>query len=256
MYRRLIPTVMVILFVAVSAGGCVDNDMSIRIAYNLAPDDSCQYQIGDIGEVTTYFARGMLDLNYLEQVLLLDDPGIPLYRMTLGVYNFLLNNADDDIGRLNSMDVRLEKIRMSYKWILGREQLVNDPFAMQIEAQPVEVHIAGYIGASGGVDDPGTLIFPISAIPYAVGNNLDASVLASLDENTLDQVTLRVGITLIGRTLGEVRVETAEFHYPISFCHDCITNPDPAVCPTGTEPVDGCVRGQDYFICVPSEEGS
>ncbi len=257
MLKRLISTSMAMFLAASMAGGCVDNYISHMIAYNLAPDDSCDYAQAKPGDEITFFGQGKLDLTYLQAKLDEDDPDeflykMPLYVMNLQVYNYILNNAREDTAKTNSMDVRLERIKMSYTWIAGRELLVGDEFALALESSPHEEYMAGLISAAGALDDPGSMLLPpISVIPYLLGSRL--SGLATLTDDVLNQVVLRVGVKLIGRTLGGTRVETDEFQYPITFCSDCLGLSQCVAATQAGTAQWSCTPGQDSYSCTEVE---
>ena len=208
--------------------GCIENDKSLVIMYNVVPDESCVYQI-DPEYIRT---RGFLDLNHP----IYGTPAEPIYYFFPQIHNFMPTNLSAANSELDAMAIQLSNATISYEWLIGRESLTTYGHGtlLGLEDGQFDIYLSGVVGAADSSGDkPGQFVTHLRLIPPNVGTQLAALAAAA------EEFVLGVHITIKGTTLGGVDMESNEFVYPIEFCWGCLSY----TCPDGTFP--SCQPGQD-----------
>lgn len=207
--------------------GCIENDKSLVIMYNVAPDDSCVYQI-DPEYIRT---RGFLDLNHPAY----GSPPEPVYYMFPQIHNFMPTNLSTCNCELDAMAIQLRKATISYEWLIGRDSLgpLGYNTLLALEEGEFDIYLSGVVEPADSSGSPGQFVTHLRLIPPNVGTQL-----AALGTDAKDFV-LGVHVIINGTTLGGVEIGSNEFIYPVEFCWGCLSSS----CPDGTYP--SCQPGQD-----------
>lgn len=227
------------VWVCIAWPGCVPNDKSLVILFNVAPDDDCSWKVQDTGGAT-FIGHGLLDVTFYKA------PLAPVYYWTPQVANYMPTNVNADIREVDAMRVTLEFAAITYEWLVGREILLADAAyqsALELESLPeVSVPLGISVGAGGSDGEPGQTVFTMRLIDPAVGSQL--AVLAALPAIDIYRLVLGVHVVMRGTTVGGTNVSSNEFVYPIYLCAGCLT----AECCPGTPAqflATGCRPGQD-----------
>jgi hypothetical protein len=227
---------LIAVAMAVSFVGCIDNDKSLVIMYNVVPDDSCIYEI-DPSYIRT---RGFLDLNHPAY----GTPPEPTYYFFPQVHNYMPTNLSTANGELDSMAIQLKKATISYAWLIGRDSLapLGHTNLLALENGTLDIYLSGVVEPASTSGDPGQFVTHLRLIPPDVGTQL-----AALSTDA-EEFVLGVHVTIKGTTLGGVDIQSNEFVYPIEFCWGCLSY----TCPDGTYP--SCNPGQDANSLECEEE--
>jgi len=237
--RKLGRFVLVLVAVGIAAGfvGCVENDKSLVIIHNVAPDDSCIYKI-DPDYIRT---RGFLDLNHPG----FGSPAEPIYYFFPQIHNYMPTNLSTCNCELDAMAIQLRKATISYEWLIGRESLATYGLGtlVGLEEGEFDIYLSGTVAAANTSGKPGQFVTHLRLIPPNVGSQL-----AALGADASEFV-LGVHITIKGTTLGGVDINSNEFVYPIEFCWGCLTSS----CADGSYP--SCAPGQDTNSLECDDDG-
>jgi hypothetical protein len=230
MLNRIVRRVVLALVAAVVLTGfigCIDNDKSLVVMYNVVPDESCIHQI-DPEYVRT---RGFLDLNHPAYGV----PAEPIYYFFPQIHNLMPTNLSTCNCELDAMAIQLKKATISYEWLIGRDSLgtLGHSNLLTLEDGTFDIYLSGVVSAASSSGDPGQFVTHLRLIPPDVGTQLTA---LSTDA---EEFVLGVHVTIKGATLGGLDIESNEFVYPIEFCWGCLSY----ACPDGTYP--SCNPGQD-----------
>ena len=219
--------VVVAAALTMSFVGCIDNNKSLVIMYNVVPGDDCTYQINS-EEIRT---RGFLDLNHPAY----GTPAEPIYYFFPQISNFMPTNLSTCNCELDAMAIQLKKATISYQWLIGRDSLgpLGYNNLLALEDGKFDIYLSGVVAAASTSGDPGQFVTHLRLIPPDVGTQL-----AALSTDA-EEFVLGVHVTIKGTTLGGVDMESNEFVYPIEFCWGCLS----LSCPDGTYP--SCNPGQD-----------
>jgi len=228
--RKIGRFVLVLVAMSIATGfvGCIENDKSLVIIQNVAPDDSCLYQI-DPEYIRT---RGFLDLNHPN----FGTPAEPIYYFFPQIHNYMPTNLSTCNCELDAMAIQLRKATISYEWLIGRDSLETYGYGtlVGLEEGEFDIYLSGTVAAADSSGSPGQFVTHLRLIPPNVGAQL-----AALGTDA-EEFVLGVHIQIKGTTLGGVDIESNEFVYPIEFCWGCLTT---ATCPDGSYPA--CQPGQD-----------
>ncbi len=207
--------------------GCIDNDKSLVIMYNVVPDDECISQI-DPEYIRT---RGFLDISHPW----FGAPPEPIYYFFPQIHNFMPTNLSTCNYELDAMAIQLKKATVSYRWLIGRDALESLGLTnlLALEDGEFDIWLSGIVEAADTGGSPGQFVTHLRLIPPEVG-----TLLVDLGDEAENYV-LGVHITIKGTTLGGVDIQSNEFVYPIEFCSGCLTR----TCPDGSYPA--CNPGQD-----------
>ncbi|HOX45743.1 MAG TPA: hypothetical protein PK668_19240 [Myxococcota bacterium] len=235
-------TLVTLIALALLAGACDNANFNMVIMYAVAPDaDTCDHQIQDSESEFRFLSHGMIDLGH--PIYGLPDV-VPNYYIWMQVHNYTQNNGDDEVGRINSRDVMLQTVEVSYAWIRNESLLASDPYQLlrALEDEDVSIPMSGMVGAAASPDEPGRLLLGTGIIPHHLGSRLVTLADFANDPDNLSQLVLGANIRVVGTTLGGTRVESTPLLFPIYFCFGCVSG---GVCSDGVTPMEGCVPGQD-----------
>ncbi len=239
--RNFIVVGLLLVFLGSSAllSGCVDDEKSFVIMAVIPPDTPPDCAIGIQGGTNfDYLSHGLLALDFLSH---------PTYAAFLQVHNYLLNNSDEDSGRLDSNRVVLERFEISYSWEVGDaiiQQPGNENLAYLADSPPLVIPIGGFVGSADDVDKPGKALIGLYLIPPDQGQ-----VLQDIPAGDELSVVLGVHVKAFGHTVGGKAVESNSFLFPIYFCRNCHG------CPTDYDYL-ACFPGQDSFSCEEQNQGN
>jgi len=225
------------------AAGCADNRASFFIELIKVPTTECSIESTEQG---LYKTSGYLDLAYRDNYVL-----TPLLKNDLAPRG----SPEDFQAEVNGIQVEGANIRI---WQGGRAQ--GD--ALYAFYQPA----ASYVAPQGVTASVFTAI-PRQAVDTIVSARLGMTYSDATIEDLVpysDLVTL--GVRMLGKTNGNIDVETPEFYFPVRLCFSCQTactpesrgdeTTDAAYC-TSTEALEEtpCWPGQDDIVdcllCVP-----
>jgi hypothetical protein len=231
---------------ALTAGGCDNANFNLVAMYVIAPEDDCTHVMQDTGpgSSASMLGGGLIDVGHP----IYSNPDVaPNYYAWIQVHNYTLNNGDPDVGRINSRDIRLQTVELSYSW-MRNEALINQPgyeTLIAMEDEDVSEPIAAMVSAASSPDEPGVLVAGIGLIPRYLGGDLTLLADFAADPINLSQLVLGVSVRFVGTTLGGTRVESYPLVFPINFCVGCLSGG--AMCPDGVTPLTSCIPGQDSF---------
>lgn len=229
---------------ALAAGGCDSGNFNMVIMFAISPDADCEHPPQEFGPGSDaeFLAGGLMDLGHPKYA----DPNLaPYYDAWLQVHNYTMFDGDDDVGRINSRDVMLQTVELSYSWIRNDALVAGAGYEAlrALESEDISLPISGVVAAASAWDSPGVAVMPISLFPHNIGNSLTLLTDFAGDLDNLPLLVLGVTIRVVGSTLGGTRVESFPIQYPINFCVGCLTG---LVCPDGVTPMPFCIPGQDY----------
>lgn len=218
---------LVAIMLALSLGGCVDDNVSVFIYGNIAPeieDGTCTYSADSM----TSISRGVWDLAGAQRYS-------GNYVVNLSVENQIQARASTVASEPNGVHIRGGEVTL--------RDLAGDPIAFAGLPNPFSVPASTYIQPAGGPD--GTSLGAVSVV--VVPRDYGASLLAAGNTDT----TIVASVRLIGQTNGQIDIRTGEWDYPIAICSNCLFG-----CPPAGDPgVLACNPGQDQVSLDPNTPG-
>ncbi len=221
-----------VLVLAALGPGCVDNDKSLQIVFNVAPNAQCQFVV-QTGASVIYIPYGVLDLAVDH-----------IYMLTPQIENNMPFNSNAAEKDINALDVQIQRAEITYRWPVGGDIIATYPNLMDLEKQdPFIAPISGTVSAADTSGQPGKMVteFPL----FSSQTQLDLSGLTAADA---PNVVLGARVKIFGQTLGGSPIQSNEFIYPIHFCRGCAAN---LICCAGTttaKPQIFCIEGQDSGV--------
>jgi hypothetical protein len=213
------------------ANGCVDNDRSLMIVFNVGPTEDCEYKVQESGTSQIYVPTGFLDLS-LNNV----------YWLEPQIENYMPNNYNMGTKDLNSMTVQLEGAEVTYTWLAGRDIIEAYPTLLALENADPYIYYFNSVVSASSQSEPGKTLAEIGLFSGEVGDLIATNMGSSAD---LRQVALGARVRVFGHTLGGTSVRSNEFVYPVYFCYQCIN----IYCCPGTTDLtlrEFCILGQPY----------
>ncbi|RME21575.1 MAG: hypothetical protein D6806_14480 [Deltaproteobacteria bacterium] len=227
------------LWMSLPVSGCADNDASLAII-KVQPiqveeetDSAGNTVLKCVGWSTgagkdVFCDTGILDVSHSWWGTTVQ--GAPYYGITFLVGNYLINNANAEIGQTDTHKVRVKKVEMRYKWAgaYTNEKIDADPnlaILRLLEEQDVEAefHTLGDVieSSTDGIA-PGEGLVYAEIIPAEVGGVL-AQAMVGQPNSLLSYLTLQVQVSLVGETTGNASVSSAPFNFVTRFCDGCLS---------------------------------
>ncbi len=210
----------------ISLLGCVDNNSSITITGVIQPDSECIIDPAaglrmSVGRLST-------------------DVDNKTYYVSLGLSNRVLTTSSAVSAETN--DVQISAAEIGIYSPTG--ELIPLNIGGAAAPNPVRVGASAYVPSARDTESPGVAAITVPALP--------ASYVAALRGLTGGQITL--GIRLVGKTLGDLDIETGEYMWPVELCNG-INNNCVFFCAEG-ETDDICLDyfGQDFPQSIPLED--
>ena len=196
--------------------GCVDDNVSVFISGNLAPmieETTCAYDPGS----TVFLSQGKLDVAFGGS-----------YSVNPLINNQLQRRGVS--GRAETNGIQLTRAEVTLEGLDGL------PVDFGGLPNPFSVPTSVYIPPASSPEAPGTAAGTIVVMP--------TDYTLSLPIAAGSTTTITAAVRLVGRTLGDIDIETGEWIFPIEVCNGCLL-----VCDIGPEdePV-ACNAGQDFPI--------
>lgn len=245
MRTKAVQFLMAFVAAACLFAGCVDNDKSLTIVFAAPPEKDCSYKAQGSGDYT-YVPYGVLDLAHPAH------GGEPVYFLYPQVHNNLGAGLDMDAWELESYAIQMESASITYEWLRGREEVLEDP--NQADLAPLlmlenDVENTWFISAvvepAGASGEPGKIVTVVEIIPPDVGSLL--TIVQNLSSSNLSKLTLGAHVRIEGETLGGRQVESNDFIFPVRFCWGCLGT---AVC---TDELGNFLR---YPACNPGQDAN
>lgn len=218
---------LVAIMLALSLGGCVDDNISVFIRGNIAPeieDGLCTYSPSSMSGLT----QGRWDIagsqNYSGN-----------YIVNVAVVNQIQARASTVASEPNGVQITGAEVTL--------RDLAGDPIAFGGLPNPFSVPASVYIAPANGPDGTSASAVSIVAVPRDYG----ASLMAAGNVDT----TIVASLRLVGQTNGSIDIRTGEWDYPIAICSNCLFG-----CPPAGDPgVLACNPGQDSVSLDPNTPG-
>lgn len=205
---------LVIMATIIALGGCADDNVSVFILGNIAPekeDDSCTYDPASMD----YVPRGVWDINVTST-----------YFVTVAIANQLQPRGSTVRSEPNGVNLVRAEVTL--------QNFAGTPFAFAGLPNPFSVPMSAYIGPAQDFTTPSLGGAAIEVVPpdYAQG----------LREMGVTDTTILAQIRVAGETNGHIDIETDDWQWPITICSTgCLSN-----CTTDEADVSlACRRGQD-----------
>ncbi|MFT5357620.1 MAG: hypothetical protein ACI9KE_004857 [Polyangiales bacterium] len=218
---------LVALMLALGLGGCVDDNVSVFILRNIAPeieDDGCSFSPDSNAAIT----QGRWDISGSQRYA-------GNYIVTVAVVNQIQARASTVASEPNGVQISGAEVTL--------RDLAGDPIAFGGLPNPFSVPASVYIAPADGPDSTSASAVSIVAVPRDYGASLMAA-------GTVD-TTIVASLRLVGQTNGQIDIRTGEWDFPIAICTDCLFG-----CPPAGEPaILSCNPGQDFVSLDPSTPG-
>ena len=194
--------------------GCVDDNVSVFISGNLAPmieESSCAYDPGS----TTFISSGKLDVAFGGS-----------YEIHPIIQNQLQRRGVSGRPETNGIHITRAEVTLE-----GLDGLPLD-FGGFLP-NPFSVPTTVYIPPASSPDAPGAAAGSIVVVP--------ADYTLSLPVAAGSTTTITASVRLVGRTLGDIDIETGDWIFPIEVCNGCLL-----ICEIGPDDeLVSCNPGQD-----------
>lgn len=220
--NRTIGSILACSVAIVVASACVENKQSLQVRGAMAPPVPMMGQgcIYDPQPTSTKLFSGVLDIAFTNQ-----------YSPVLLVSNQIIPLGNSTMVRAESSHVQLE----------GATVRITDAVGNQLNSFTTTG--AGFVPASNGTT-PG-----FGAVSVTV---IDANTIQGLNIPFRGPSRRLITFTKVfGHTLGGVKVEAAEFEFPVDVCNGCLVSfpADRNCTPSGSASVTSpCSFGQDQAI--------
>jgi hypothetical protein len=221
---------LVLLLVGLG-NGCVDNDKSLVIVYNVAPSSQCQFEV-QTGTTVIYIPYGVLDLTANH-----------IYMLTPQIENFMPNSTNKTEKDINTLDVQVQRAEITYRWLVGRDIASTYDGLADLETQdPFVAPISGVVSAADSSGEPGKMVTILPLFSSQVQQSL-----SHLSADDAADVVLGVRVRVFGQTTGGSPIKSNEFIYPLRFCTGCTIK---QVCCAGT------TNEKEEVFCIPGQHDS
>jgi hypothetical protein len=199
------------------AGCAVDDNTSVFIQGNLAPDKDCLFAVNN-----PFVASPTLDISFTPRNYIMH----PL------LTSQLLNRASLAPLRADPNTVFIE----------GAVVAVVDAEGAEVGSYTV---FTGATIPSARLSEPGQAVGAIEVVPPSFGDTLVGKVGAT-------GATLNVRVRAFGRTSGNTSIETGNFQFPLTVCNGCLRQ---CITPTSDSDATVCsdLIGQDSLVPVVCE---
>ncbi len=216
---------------------CVNNDASVAIVFNVAPDTSCKWSV-QTGTTYIFVPSGLLDLSTRDVYWF-----FPQIENNMPSNLITSSTGTSSESQLDTLAVQIEKAEVTYSWSPpGSSIIAADPILTSIEKQdPFIAPLSGVISSADTSGTPGMMVTSMPLFSSVVGDLFRTE----LTTDDMQIVSLEAHVTIYGHTLGGVSVKSNEFVYPVRFCLGCTVGL--MCCPAATTPTAAnfCISGQD-----------
>ena len=199
--------------------GCAPGNPGLYISANVAPNDQCEFDVGN-----NIRSQGVFDValqpNSYEAVLLLNNQLLNLSQNGMSGYPIM---ADPNVIITDTVEIELRDLTGS---------------ALPLSANPTTVPAGGVAIPTGDGMTPGQALSLVQVIPAAFA--------AELAPMAGSGTTIVAAMTITGHTLGDAEVVSNEFTLPITLCSRCLVPVLPGEDCTPITDMDGAT------ICAPS----
>lgn len=196
--------------------GCVDDGVSVFVANAIAPEQSDEGCTWDPGSDVS-MPGGTLDVSFGGS-----------YFVYPRIINQLQRRGRSGVAETNGVQLTAAEVTI--------RALDGTAIALPGLPNPFRVPMSGYIPPSASPDSPGVGFGRIEVLPpdYTLSLGIEGEA----------NVGLLASIRIIGKTLGDIDIESAEWDFPITLCSGCLR-----VCTMDPTLVAGvCNRGQDQQV--------
>lgn len=196
--------------------GCVDDGVSVFVAGAIAPeqsDEGCSWDPGsDLSQ-----PGGTLDVSFGGS-----------YFVYPRIVNQLQRRGRSGVAETNGVQLTAAEVTI--------RALDGSALSVPGLPNPFRIPMSGYIPPAASPDSPG--------VGFGRVEVLTPDYTLSLEEAGAANVSLLASIRIIGKTLGDIDIESAEWDFPIALCSGCLR-----VCTTDpTMVTSACNLGQDQRV--------
>lgn len=224
---HLRPTLIFVLVTVASVSGCVaDDNPGFFIKHNASPDTQCMWN-----ESSPALGSGMLDIGY-------ENARYSVFP----VYNSQLRSRyTANPSRVDTNKIQITSANITLTDASGTPLPIPQPSFSVTTSGLVDTALDSTIGVGLG---------QIQIIPSIAANEIRALGLVAPPTATTagTYFDMVAHVTVLGRTIGGVDIETGEWDWPITLCDGCLQ------C-AGEPPDVACHPGQDgegYFAGCPA----
>ena len=245
--RRTKTLGIALLALALLAYGCAEDEVSMLIVGNEAPNDLCEISGSTAGP---FKARGVLDISLTKS-----------YIMTPVVLNQLLESANVKLATEGSPELGDAVIEGNTIILEGAEV----SFSTNIEALQQSLQADLFIPIANAIFPGGSLAVPTEVISTQLGLQIEGTGLFAFPDTL---VTILINIKFRGKPSSGTEVVSSEFSFPLDICAGRLLNYppntlgqdddrsltcdstklDPAVRDAADDPESVCLFGQDQFV--------